>query len=75
MGSKRLDLISDYARHGFDLRVDCRACKHMAVLSSRKLTDLCQERHWSRVMAVVEAKLKCSACGSRDVRCGPAFKQ
>lgn len=42
MGSERLDLISGYARHRFDLRLDCRTCKRVAVLSWRKLTDLCQ---------------------------------
>ncbi|PKB13296.1 hypothetical protein B0I00_3333 [Novosphingobium kunmingense] len=73
MGSKRLDLISDYARHGFNLRVDCRACRHTAVLNARELTDTCSKRGWSRVMAAVEARLKCRKCGSRDVRCGPSF--
>lgn len=72
MGSKRLDLISDYARHGFHLRVDCRGCGHWTVLDARNLTDLCARRGWSRVMAAVVARLKCQKCGGRDVRCGPS---
>lgn len=73
MSSKRLDKISDYARHGFNLKVDCRECGHSITLSARSLSELCQKRHWSRDMDLLGAKLKCSACGARNVRFGPAF--
>lgn len=73
MSSKRLDTISDYARHGYALRVDCRACKHVAKLDARVITDLCQTRGWSRQIAAVERRLRCKQCGGRDVRLGPSF--
>jgi ribosomal protein S27E len=73
MGSKRLDAISDYARHGYDLRVACSDCAHVAVLDARKLTALCIKRGWSRDMRLLMARLKCGKCGSRRVLTGPAF--
>ena len=38
VSSKRLDTIADYTRHGYALRVDCRACRHMAVLNPLEVT-------------------------------------
>ena len=38
MGSKRLDSISDYSRHGFNLRVVCQGCGRAAVLDSLALS-------------------------------------
>jgi hypothetical protein len=58
MGSKRLDAISDYARHGYVLRVDCRHCKHVGLLDPAPIIDLCQKRGWSRQMTFVEARLR-----------------
>ena len=73
VSSKRLDTIADYTRHGYALRVDCRACRHMAVLNPLEVTLLCQRRGWTKQMAGVERRLKCSRCGSRDIRIGPSF--
>ncbi|OBX18812.1 hypothetical protein A9995_09615 [Erythrobacter sp. QSSC1-22B] len=74
MSSKRLDTISDYSRHGFTLRVDCRVCRRLAIIDPRTITLLCQQRQWSKQIAAVEGRLRCSKCGSRDVRVGPGFK-
>ncbi len=74
MSSKRLDTISDFTRHGYTLRVDCRGCKRLAIIDPREITLLCQQRNWSRQLAAVERRLRCSKCGSRDVRLGPGFK-
>jgi hypothetical protein len=73
MSSKRLDAISDYARRGYALKVDCQDCGHAGKLDTRKITDLCQQGGWSRQIAAVERRLKCSKCGGRNLRCGPAF--
>ena len=73
MSSKRLDAISDYTRHGYTLRVDCRACGRLAIIDPLKITLLCQQRQWSKQTAAVERRLRCSKCGSRDVRIGPGF--
>ena len=40
MGSKRLDAISDYHRHGYSLRVDCRACRRVAILEPLPIVEL-----------------------------------
>ena len=40
VSSKRFDTISDYARHGYCLKVDCRDCGHAGKLDARMLTDL-----------------------------------
>ena len=74
MSSKRLDTISDYTRHGYTLRADCRACKRLAIIDPLEITMLCQRRQWSKQIAAVERLLRCSKCGSRDVRIGPGFK-
>jgi hypothetical protein len=74
MNSKRPDTISDYTRHGYTLRVDCRACKRLAIIDPLKITLLCQRRNWSKQIGAVERRLRCSSCGSRDVRMGPGFK-
>jgi Zn finger protein HypA/HybF involved in hydrogenase expression len=73
MSSKRLDTISDFTRHGYSLRVDCRSCKRLVIIDPRKITLLCQRRNWSRQLAAVERRLRCSQCGSRDVRLVPGF--
>ncbi len=71
MGSKRLDKISDYNRHGFDLQVTCRGCKHVGRIDSGTLSRKCYEQKRSTDMMFVSARLRCSACKSRDVSCGP----
>jgi len=73
MSSKRLDSISDYSRHGYALRVDCRRCRRVAVLDPLQIVLQCQQRGWSKQMAALEGRLRCSRCGSRDTRLGPAF--
>ncbi len=72
MSSKRLDSISDYARHGYRLRVDCRNCGHAGLLDARELTALCSKRGWNRDVFSLEKRLRCSNCGGRNVLCGPA---
>lgn len=73
MSSKRLDTIADYWRHGFALRVDCLTCRRVALLNPLGILLLCQKRGWSKQMAAVESRLKCTRCSSRHIRTGPAF--
>jgi tRNA G26 N,N-dimethylase Trm1 len=73
MSSKRLDSIADYSRHGYALRVDCRRCRRVAVLDPLQIVLHCQQRGWSKQMAALEGRLRCSRCGSKDTRLGPAF--
>jgi hypothetical protein len=71
MGSKRLDSISDYSRHGFNLRVVCQECGRSAVLDSLALSMARTKASKSRDMGAIERGLKCRAWGSREVKCGP----
>jgi hypothetical protein len=73
MSSKRLDSISDYRRHGYALRIDCLGCGHMAKIDPNVIVKLCMAHGWSKQLAYVERRLRCTKCGKRDVRCGPAF--
>lgn len=71
MGSKRLDNIADYRRHGFDLQVQCANCGHTKRHAAETILALCNRRGWSKQMMLLEPKFRCSQCGSRSVRCGP----
>ena len=74
MGSKRLDSIADYHRHGFNLRVVCQGCARAAVIDSLTLSMARSKARKSRDMGAIERDLRCRACGSRKVKCGPIEK-
>ncbi|MBB3862207.1 hypothetical protein GGQ88_003505 [Novosphingobium hassiacum] len=71
MGTKRLDKISDYRRHGFDLQVTCCACRHVGRIDAGVLSRQRHEQRRSTDMMFVSARLRCSECSSHDVSCGP----
>ena len=73
MGSKRLDKVSDYVRHGFALAVECRDCGQTAKLDAQAISADAVKRNLSRDMAAIERRLRCGKCGKRNVRIGPAF--
>lgn len=43
MSSKRLSSLSDYARHGYKLRLDCE-CGRTVLTDPRAVLQLCNER-------------------------------
>ena len=71
MGSKRLDKISDYPRHGFNLHVVCQGCGRATVMAALSLSMARTKASKSRDMGAIERDLRCRACGSRRVKCGP----
>ena len=73
MGSKRLVKVSDYVRHGFALTVQCRDCGQTAKLDAQAISADAVKRNLSRDMAAIERRMKCSQCGSRNIKCGPGF--
>ena len=73
MSSKRLDKISDYARHGYAISVQCRSCGHSAKLDARAISDEAVKRNLSRDIGAIERRLRCQKCSKRDVQSGPAF--
>lgn len=72
MGSKRLDKIGDYVRHGFDLQVTCR-CGHKAKINARDLMNRLYRQQRSMVMILIAPHLTCSKCGNRDISYGPTW--
>ena len=72
MSSKRLDKISDYARHGYAVTVQCLDCGHSAKFDARALSDEAIRRNLSREIGAIERRLRSQKCGERNVRCGPA---
>jgi hypothetical protein len=70
-GSKRLDSISDYCRHGFILRVVCQGYGRAAVINSQALSMARLMAGKNRDAGAVQCDPKCRARGSRDVKCGP----
>lgn len=72
MSSKRLNSLSDYARHGYKLRLDCE-CGRVVLLEPRALLQACYDRRLPHHLDAVTARLRCSKCGKRPHRIGPGF--
>ena len=72
MSSKRLSSLSDYARHGYKLRLDCK-CGRTVLLDPRAVLQFCNDRGWRHTLEGIATKLRCSNCGGRPVRMGPAL--
>lgn len=73
MSSKRLDSLSDYARHGYKLRVDC-ACGRVVMLDPHELLGVVLERGWSSYsLEGLAMRLRCQRCGKRPSRIGPGL--
>ena len=73
MSSKRLDSLSDYARHGYKLRVDC-VCGRVVLLDPHDLLGVILARGWqSYSLEGVAMRLKCQRCGKRPSRIGPGL--
>ena len=53
--------------------MDCRGCSRAVVMEPLELMMICPRRGWSMQMGQIERRLRCSKCGSRHVRLGPAF--
>ena len=71
MSSIKCDSLSDLARHGYRLRVECQACNHFAKLDPLKVMLHCHSRRRSLDLDKVACHLRCSGCGGRSVTCGP----
>lgn len=74
MSRKRLHNMDDFRRHGYSLRVECRACERLVTLDPLIVHQLCRTKGWDRSLYGVEARMRCSVCGSKRVFCGPGVK-
>lgn len=72
MGSKRLESLSDFARHGYLLRIDCD-CGRVVLADPRKIIAACQARGISYTLAEVAGRLRCEKCGRKPSRVGPGL--
>lgn len=70
MGTKRFDSVFDYTKWGCDIAVSCR-CGHKARLETKEIMKACVLNGLDTRMPAIRARLKCKACGSREVRCAP----
>lgn len=73
MGSKRLDSLSDYLRHGYRLRIDCKGCGRGVIVDPFPILERCHKQGWPYTMPAIERRLRCSICGGKNLRLGPAF--
>jgi len=73
MGSIRLDTLSDFTRHSYRVRVDCRGCGRVVVIEPIELRLTCQRRGFSARLDEIGQRLRCSKCGKRGAQIGPAF--
>ncbi|WP_232494902.1 hypothetical protein [Novosphingobium kaempferiae] len=70
MGTKRFETVFDYSKHGVDVGVKC-TCGHTARLDPKAISKTCITKGLDTRMPAIKARLKCKACGSRDVECSP----
>lgn len=70
MGTKRLETVFDYSKAGCDIAVLC-ACGHAARLDPKAVAGTCIAKGLDTRMLAIRQRLKCSACGSREVKCSP----
>jgi hypothetical protein len=70
MGTKRFETVFDYGKAGYDLAVTY-ACGHKGVLDPKAVSKHCIAKGLDTRMPAIKARLKCKACGSRDVRVAP----
>ncbi|KRA84053.1 hypothetical protein [Altererythrobacter sp. Root672] len=61
----RLDSLSDFARKGYHLRVECQACKHVVIADPAVLS---MEIRGKKAIVAIERRMRCQACGERKAR-------
>ncbi|KRA81632.1 hypothetical protein [Altererythrobacter sp. Root672] len=61
----RLDSLSDFARKGFHLRVECQSCKHVVIADPAVLS---MEVRGKKDITGIERRMRCGECGERKAR-------
>jgi DNA invertase Pin-like site-specific DNA recombinase len=61
MGRIRLETLSDYSKHGYDLSVMCRVCGHKAILTPAMFFA----GGFLGSVAEIERRLRCRKCKAR----------
>lgn len=74
MGNKRFDTIFDFQRWGHAMEVRC-SCVHTGVLDAAYVVERFMTKRWpTNSLATAGDHLRCSACGGRPMRIGPAMR-
>ncbi len=74
MGSIRLQSLSDYATHGYIVRIDCQ-CGRTVRLEPLDLMRIIAAKQWPRYsMDAIARRFRCKQCGSRPRRIGPGVE-
>jgi hypothetical protein len=72
MGTHRLDSVSDFVRHGFNIRVVCLDCKRASVMNALQLLETLTRAKQSTKIPHVAKRLKCGWCDSKNAQLGPS---
>ncbi|HVF83791.1 MAG TPA: hypothetical protein VM913_06445 [Sphingomicrobium sp.] len=59
----RLD--SDLIKHKANLRVECRTCERVNVISASRFARYCLLRCWNNQLEALALRMMCSRCGAR----------
>ena len=66
MGRIKLDTITDFTRHGYDVKVTCEACGKVTHWVAVELAMELHRRKKSTQIESVERLMRCRACGKRQ---------
>ncbi len=66
MGRIKLETLTDFARRGYDLRITCAACGHVANAKPLEMLAGLHQRRLSLRIEALEARMRCRACGKRQ---------
>jgi hypothetical protein len=72
MSSKRLDTLSDFARHKYLVRIECQ-CGRVVLADPHKIIQACQQRGKNYRLEAVAGRLRCEKCGRKPWRVGPGL--
>lgn len=67
MGHHRLTTLTDVARFGYWVKLEC-ACGHKARLDPQRLLSRAIEKRCSARLADLHKLVKCGLCGGKDFR-------
>ena len=59
----RLDLVNEFARQGYNLRIRCNVCDHVVDASAIEMMGELHRRSSSLSIDKLEERLKCRICG------------
>lgn len=68
MGRFKLETLSDFSRHGYEVRIVCLECRHSSDRNPIILQQQVHQRGLSQRIDRLERALKCTRCGKKRTR-------